>query len=456
MRTPQSWLLLLVLCVVARPANADVAVGTSAGNFLGFEIGAGSSGLAGAQTSIATGASAQYWNPGLLADLSQPQASLMHATWLEDLQFEWIGYARPVSPKLGVGSLSIAYFHMPSISGVDQFDNPTGEFRVYDMAVTAGLARPVGKGINAGVNVKMIRQNLATVAATGFATDLGVATHFRGTSFGATVQNLGPGLSFGGASYALPRQVRFGVGRELMSHRLLLAADYNMPKDYYRDVRFGVEARPHPMVALRLGYRHEFGSSGDPANGPSYGLGVHSGPVNVDYSMTPDDQFADVHRLSFGYTFGGSEGKPEPKKPEPKQEPARPQPAAPKGPPVIASVSPAAKPVAPAPAAAPKPAPAAKPAAAATALAQAPVPVAKSSPVYEVVLGRYQSQESAQSELKALQILGFNVKDARLTFVAGEGYRLCLARLGSRKSADDLASSLEKLSFQPKVEVANR
>jgi len=41
----------------------------------------------------------------------------MHATWLGNLQYEWIGYARPLGPNKGVGSMSVAYFHMPSLSG---------------------------------------------------------------------------------------------------------------------------------------------------------------------------------------------------------------------------------------------------------------------------------------------------------------------------------------------------
>src|SRR5690349_19996153 len=105
----------LVICLLAaasylgaRPAGADVAVGTSAGGFLGFEVGAGGAGLAGANTSVPSGASSQFWNPSLLATVTWAQASVMHATWLENLQYEWIGYARPLGPRKGVGSLSVA------------------------------------------------------------------------------------------------------------------------------------------------------------------------------------------------------------------------------------------------------------------------------------------------------------------------------------------------------------
>ncbi len=440
-------LLFTLMYLPVRAARADVAVGTSAGDFLGFEIGASSAGLAGANTSVASGASAQFWNPSLLAGMTQPQASMMHATWLGDLQYEWIGYARPLGPRTGIGSVSLAYFHMPSLSGVDQFDNPTSDFRVNDMALTVGLARPIGRGINVGANAKYIRQTLATVSGTGAAVDLGVSTRIRGSSIGATVQNLGPNISFGGGSYPLPRQIRVGVSREFLMNRLMVAADYNMPKTYYNDLRLGVEYRPHPMLAVRLGYRHEFGVSSDPATGLSYGLGAHVGPVNIDYAMTPDNEFADVHRLSFGYTFGGAQEKPEPVKPEPKQSPAPRQPAH-KGPPVIASAPAPKAPVQSMPPAQAQPTPVTQP---------SPIaPKASGPDIYEVVLGNYQSEQSARSELKALQILGFSVKDAIVALVPGEGYRLSLARLGSRRSADELAASLSKLSFQPRVEVAHR
>ncbi|HYQ89335.1 MAG TPA: PorV/PorQ family protein [Candidatus Binatia bacterium] len=445
-----------------RPAFADVAVGTSAGDFLGFEIGASSAGLAGANTSVASGASSQFWNPSLLATMTRPQASMMHATWLGNLQYEWVGYARPLGAQKGVGSASVAYFHMPSISGVDEFDNPTGDFHVYDMALTLGYARPVMKGLMLGANGKFIRQTLATVSGTGGAVDLGAAATIAGATLGATVQNLGPDLSLGGGKYSLPQVTRFGVSHPFFTERLLLAADYTMPKTYYNDVRVGAEIRPNPILALRVGYRRVAGTSDDPSTGLSFGLGAHYGPMNLDYAMTPDNGFADIHRLSFGYTFG-AEGRPEPKAPEPRKQPARPPTT--KQPPVIAS-APTAKKADAAPESKPPAVakPSAVPASPAPAVAEAPKssapapaqPKSSGPDQYEVVLGSYETESSAQSELKALRILGFSLKDATITQIPGAGYQLTLARLNSKKSADELAASLVALSFAPRVEIARR
>jgi hypothetical protein len=470
------------LYLSVREAYADVPVGGSAGDFLQFEVGGRPSGMGGAQVGSANGIMAQYWNPAALATLQYPQVGAMHAMWLEDLNYEWIGYARPMSPSLGVGSLSLSYFHLPSISGVDQFGTPTGEFKVYDMAVTAGLARPIGHGISVGMNAKLIRQSLATVSATGGAVDLGVAaTVMKGTTVGAVVQNLGPELSFDGASYPLPRQVRLGVSRGFMQDRIQVATDYNMPSDYYNDVRIGTEFRAHPNVSLRVGYRHMLGGGDDPANGLAYGVGFTFRQLNFDYAMTPNNDFDNIHRLSFGYSFGSgaSEKEPAPKKPEEKK-PA--PPPAPTGPAIIAQGKSEPKQAAPsatpkAVAAAPAPATQKTSADAPTAAASGPVPTstvaaaptqvepkvaeapaaAPPPPEYLVVLAGFQSKEGAEAEFKALEMLGFKTKDAKVTKDTKRGgWMIFLARMKSKGSANEMASTLSRMSFRPTIDVVQR
>jgi hypothetical protein len=446
------------------PARANVSVGASSADFLSFEIGGRSAGMAGAQTGIATGVTAQFWNPAALSTLTQSQVGAMHANWLEGLSYEWLGVARPMG-KLGVGSLSIAYFHTPGIQGVDEFDNPTGQFRVYDAALTAGLSRELTRAISIGANAKMIRQSLGTVSATAPALDFGVRGIFAGTTFGAAVQNLGPQISFDGTGYPMPRQIRLGAGRAFLNQRVQLAADYNMPLDYYKDLRVGTEVRAHPNVSLRVGYRKEFGTTNDPATGLSYGLGLHFHQLELDYALTPSNQFDDVHRLSFGYSFGAGseERKPETPKP-PKQAPPPPAPPAPR---VIASANPSTTVPAPAvtprkPVAAAPPTPAVQAPSIATPAptpepAPAPVKAPKArAPEYDVVLPGYASESSAQAELKALELLGFRVKDAIIEKLPESGYRVRLAHVRSKSSADNMAAALARMSFRAVVEVVQK
>jgi len=420
--------------------------------------------MGGAQVGSAAGIMAQYWNPAALASLEQQQVGAMHAAWLQDLKYEWLGYARPLSPKIGVGSLSLAYFHLPSISGVDAFGNPTGDFKVYDMAFTVGLARNLWRGISVGANLKAIRQGLATVSATGPAVDLGAMATWRGTSFGVVGQNIGPSLSFdGSSSYPLPHQLRLGLSRAVADGRVLLATDYNMPSDYYKDVRVGAELRAHPNISLRLGYRREIGAGDDPGNGMSYGLGINFRQMNIDYAMTPDNQFADVHRLSFGYSFGSGATEKEPK-PKKKPEEKKPAPPAPTGPPVIAQVvvpkvvepkpvkatEAVSKPVA---LATPTPSPIAPPAAAPAA---GPAP-AEALSEFVIVLPGFSSKETAQAEIKALDLLGFRTKDARIEKDPRRGgFLITLSRMKSKGKADEMAASLQRMSFRAVVDLAQK
>lgn len=464
-----------------RPSSAAVSVGTSGGGFLNFEVGGRSAGMGGAQVSTATGVTAQFWNPAGLATTDQAQVGAMHATWLDNLAYEWVGYARPIGSGLGVGSLSVAYFHMPGIQGVDEFDNPTQTFRVYDLAVTAGFARPMTRNLSLGANARLIRQNLATVSATGVALDFGATGTFGATNVAAVVQNLGPGLSYDGASYPLPRQIRLGASHRLLQEKLLLAADYNIPRDYFKDARLGAEYRAHPLVSLRLGYRKVLGSSGDPATGLSYGLGLHVKQMSVDYAMTPSDGFDNVHRFALGYSFGSGAEESEVKPAPPRKEKQLPPPP-PTGPASIASISKPKrdpKPVEPVrilaetpelAAAKPVVAPIAETAKSEpVAIVLAPVKsIAKEEPkakevkpakpvtAFAIVLPGYQSMDGAQSELKALQLLGFRVKDATIVANESGSYSIRLAQMKSKASAEEMATSLARMSFRAVVQTVQR
>lgn len=462
--------LLVASCSLPVRETSAADIGTSAGSFLEFEVGAGAAGMAGAQTGIASGITGQYWNPAAVAGVGSPQVGVMHATWLQDLRYEWIGYAHPISPRWGVGSVSVAYFHLPSIDAVDEFNNPAGQFKVYDLALTAGYSRPVTSAFSVGANAKYIRQSIADVSASGVAADFGATARFAGTTLGASVLNLGPGLSFGGASYPLPQQVRLGVGKQIYGGRILLAADYNIPRDYYRDLRVGTEVRPYSVLALRAGYRHEFAVGNDPATGLSFGVGFNLSQLSLDYALTPSSQFDDVHRVSLGYSFGSGAREPDAPPARREEKKPAPPPPAPVGPPVIAAVKSAqvktpkvvlGPPAAPSKAAPPAVA-VAPPAAAAK--APAPVPVPKSSASgsaapteFAVVLPGYHTKESAQAEIQALELLGFSAKHAQIVAnPKGSGFFITLVRMKSKGKADDLVASLSKMSFRAIVEVVVR
>jgi cell division protein FtsN len=70
-----------------------------------------------------------------------------------------------------------------------------------------------------------------------------------------------------------------------------------------------------------------------------------------------------------------------------------------------------------------------------------------------VLLAGFQSKESAEAEVKALQLLGFKTKDAHIEKDPKRGgYRITLARMKSKGNADEMASELQRMSFRASVE----
>jgi hypothetical protein len=74
-----------------------------------------------------------------------------------------------------------------------------------------------------------------------------------------------------------------------------------------------------------------------------------------------------------------------------------------------------------------------------------------------VVLPGFSSKESAQAEIKALELLGFRTKDAKIEKDPRRGgYAITLVRMKSKGKADDMASSLQRMSFRAVVDLAQK
>jgi hypothetical protein len=79
--------------------------------------------------------------------------------------------------------------------------------------------------------LKAIRQNLATVSAMGPAMDLGAMVSFRGTHLAPWRRIWGPASFDGSSPYPLRTSFASGASRAVHGGRVLLATDYNMPRN---------------------------------------------------------------------------------------------------------------------------------------------------------------------------------------------------------------------------------
>jgi long-subunit fatty acid transport protein len=99
------FLCVLLACVVAHGQETNKA-GTTAAQFLKIGVGARGTAMAGAVSAVIDDASALYWNPAGLLELSRLSLHATHTKWIADIDHEYAGLVVPVgdNSRLGISA----------------------------------------------------------------------------------------------------------------------------------------------------------------------------------------------------------------------------------------------------------------------------------------------------------------------------------------------------------------
>ncbi len=301
--------------------------------------GARADGMGRAAVSVATDATANWWNPAALATQQDRVISLMHTQLVPDLAddvyYENLGYAMKLPGWGGVG-FSLIYLTYGKSVYVDATGWEGGEFSSYEVSPQASIGTEVYPGIGVGLTLKYVYIMLAPAWATGgqgkgdgdsFGADLGLLVRSRALlpdfqltpqfpmtfTLGVNVQNLGPDISFLDRDDAdpMPRNLKIGLGVNVMrtsSFSIITAYDLNKTLVYSEEDpihNVGAELGFRDFFALRAGYIYD--KAGDIID-PTFGLGVSvplsSSEVNFDYANVPQAQVLDrVSKFSVSFRF---------------------------------------------------------------------------------------------------------------------------------------------------------
>ncbi len=251
-------ILLVALLVVTLHADIKFSkVGTTAAQFLKIGVGR-ATGMGEAFSAIANDASASYFNPAGLAQLTRKEAFINHIDWISDLSHEYVSVALPIN-NLGVLAFSVTALTMGNMerlwiddpATVIREDDSTGlYFSAMDMALAVTYARQITDKLSFGFTGKAISQTIYNMSASGAALDLGLLYHtgFKSLRLAAAVTNFGSSMSFSGlaiefqdTSYQIkpraryvttatpmPTTFRFGLAYDILEmpdNQLTLAAD---------------------------------------------------------------------------------------------------------------------------------------------------------------------------------------------------------------------------------------
>jgi hypothetical protein len=347
--------------VAAAGVQAQTNTPKYSNEFLNLGAGARSLGMGKVQVSLATDATAGYWNPAALTNLqARYDGALMHSELFSGVvKNDYATFAMPLDDKTVVGATLLR-------SGVDniadtralineygqiQYDRIT-YFSVADYALLLSYARKLGpEGLSVGANAKLIYRNIGSYAnAYGFGIDAGVQYNHGGWRLGLMARDItttfnawsidaekfkasvipGEAIPTNSTELTLPRLV-LGVGYQFKlpaQFTALVATDLEATTDGQRNTL--ISAKPvsiDPRVGVEVGYRNLVFLRGGAGNYQkitnfdqqqqwkgqySLGAGVAFSGLRVDLALSrlALDQSASVNSLivSLGYGFGSRAG----------------------------------------------------------------------------------------------------------------------------------------------------
>jgi hypothetical protein len=294
---------LVVLCaliVLNLPGHMQAQDGLAGmpGTFLHMGVGAHALGMGKAYTAMATDATALYWNPAALANQNPYQVYFMHSVLFFDTNFDYLAGSFPTR-NLGSFGLGMLYLNSGNFDQRNELNEELGSFGISDMAFLFSWSKEMFKGISAGINYKLVTQNMLDYSGTGHGFDLGLKTRvFDRVDVGMVFMNaLTPKMKLANDSQTYPMQFRLGAATRLMQDKLIISVDVAKIAGWESAFfNIGAEYTVMERLAIRTGINDgRF----------TMGLGFEFNQVGIDYGHKNVSEFGLNHTFAVKYSFGG-------------------------------------------------------------------------------------------------------------------------------------------------------
>jgi len=255
-------------------------------------------GMGGAFVGVSDDATAGWWNPAGLSQISRPEGIFGYRRWITGFhnQFGCFSYY-----SFGTGLLL-------SESQIESYDASNRLKGKYIASSTIGFfsyAYKFRKRMGVGASVKFLYENLGPCVGTGVVLDIGLLSSFSPFwRVGISVRDFGPGIYYSeGGWFRPPISLRIG-GSFSLSDVFVIASDIDISENRRAYLSVGGEYKVD-VVKLRLGY-HTGPQSIETLgvmSGFSSGLGVEYRNIKIDYAFLPYGELGMTHWISIGFRF---------------------------------------------------------------------------------------------------------------------------------------------------------
>ncbi len=318
-------------------------VGTTGNALLRVGVGARATAMGDTFVGIADDVHAIYWNPAGIHQIGRPQLAVMHAEWLADTRYEWVGFVQNLGSWFSLG-IDLSYLYTGEIprtveTGFDGY-RTDGLFNYTNNVIRLALGSRSYRNIRLGLAFQVFQQEL-TFTQTRYqvpspdsdstSMNLGILYEpsfrlVRGNSMstlrlGAILQNVrGNASGLIRQDDELPTLFKLGASLHLRPSpspledenarattegsgggSMVVATDLVFSSERPFSLHTGVEYHFPNGFTLRSGYRT--GTDFDFLSSWSFGVGYASSGYEIDYAVTPFGRLGNVHRVSMKLDF---------------------------------------------------------------------------------------------------------------------------------------------------------
>jgi hypothetical protein len=309
-------IMVMMIMSISSFAQKPMRAGTTSANFLEIGFGAAGNALGDAYVSIANDASAIYWNPAGLAQMSRSEVLFASQPWIVGMNttFGSVGIVVPNFGTIGASIILMDYGEM-DVTTMNMQEGTGEKFTAKDMALTVSYARNLAEWFSVGASGKIVTSTIWHESASALAFDLGILikTDFfsptggnaHGLNIGMSISNYGSTLRYEGLDLLSPIDVDpntagnyqsapgrlatqewelpliFRIGASVTPiltdvHEIILSVDALHPNNNNESVNVGAQYSLNfpsfGKIFLRGGYKALF--MDDSQYGMSWGIGL--------------------------------------------------------------------------------------------------------------------------------------------------------------------------------------
>ncbi|UCH83953.1 MAG: PorV/PorQ family protein [Candidatus Latescibacterota bacterium] len=315
MRSKLGVTIILGILVLSLPASTWATepfakVGTYSLQFLKIGPSSRPSGMGNAFTALADDASATYWNPAGMVDVTNTAIMLEHTFWPADIALDYasVVFTMPFLPGTW-GASARALSMDPQKERTIFLPGGTGrEFDAGDMSFGLSYAQFFTDKFSAGATVHFVHSGLAEKSVNTYTVDFGLIYRigFRGMRLGMMIQSLGGKVDYDSRDAKIPTTFKVGLSMAAYrrgAHSLNGVGEFSHPSDNTETVNLGGEYAFNQFFYLRGGYNF-----GYDARGAAFGFGLKINTTqtsDLDFGYAWEDYgfLGDVHRLTLGFSY---------------------------------------------------------------------------------------------------------------------------------------------------------